>query len=375
MKLISLHLKNYQAHVDSTINFVDGLNVIIGPTDAGKSSIIRSLLKIIRDTPAGKGFIHTGEDTCTLTLVFENFGEVYTLIRTVSASKNEYSLQKAGEAVQSFAGFGRDIPQEILDVVSMALIQLENGETVDLHFADQYDLPFMLAGTASMRSRLLGRIAGLHILGKASLAASKDERQAGTEISHVKSECDQLSKEIESMPDIAALETQVESLQTRLIDAKALDSRVEHLQSLSTALNSIKTTGKQLAQEVKALPQLDIDFETLRTATIRLLYLTQLNESLNAIDQRLNSLVVPAEINIDFAVETTLIKRIESLQKIWTQLCTLDKEIFGIDLSEYDTKARQAEQAWQNELKLLGICPTCKQPITEVHYHAAKEKN
>jgi DNA repair exonuclease SbcCD ATPase subunit len=231
----------------------------------------------------------------------------------------------------------------------------------------------MMAGTASLRSRLLGRIAGLHVLGSASIAASKDERHFGTEIGHVNNECDQLRKEIEDMPDVAALETHVKTLKQQLEDAKALNGKVEYLQKILGDLNAIKVAGKQLAQEVQALPQLDIDFSLMHTQAAQIAKLSQYNTALQSINTQLNTLIIPAEINVDFTAPTDLIKRIESLQKMYAQLTTIDRDIAGIDLSKYDIKVYEAEDTWQKELKALGICPTCKQPIAQGHVHVEIE--
>ena len=39
-----VHFKNTQKHKDLTLNFIEGLNVITGSTDSGKTSLLRGLL-------------------------------------------------------------------------------------------------------------------------------------------------------------------------------------------------------------------------------------------------------------------------------------------------------------------------------------------
>jgi putative ATP-dependent endonuclease of the OLD family len=43
MKLHSLYLKNFRAYREETINFSEGMNVIIGKNDIGKSTIMEAL--------------------------------------------------------------------------------------------------------------------------------------------------------------------------------------------------------------------------------------------------------------------------------------------------------------------------------------------
>jgi chromosome segregation ATPase len=44
--LKSLRIINFESHKDTTINFTDGFNVIIGQSDGGKSSIIRAIAAV-----------------------------------------------------------------------------------------------------------------------------------------------------------------------------------------------------------------------------------------------------------------------------------------------------------------------------------------
>ena len=369
MKFITLHLKNYQAHVDTVINFVDGFNVIIGHTDAGKSSIIRALIKLIRDEPVGKGGVHIGKDEYVLKLTFEHAATQYILIRTVSTSKNEYSLQKVGEDVQSFASFGREIPQEILQALSMTLVQLENGEAIDLHFSGQYDVPFMLAHPASMRARLLGRIAGLHILGKATLSASKDERQTNTELTQITEACTQLENDIIKMGDVVALEHKVEQIQQLFDIATTLDARIGTLQAVATTLKTIRDTGKQVLLEYNALPQITADFDQLRKKVNTQSYLQQLKDDLQNIDNKIGAIIPSKEIHVDFTQSTQLIESLAHLLTIQIQLKHVDEQISGINLEQCSQDIEAAEIEWQNLLIELKICPVCKQPITQVHKH------
>ena len=88
MKFKTLHLKDYQAHKDTTINFTQGLNIIIGESDMGKSSILRALRKLVRDVPAGKDHINKDATSMKLSLtVVDDNEQEYVIIRQITPSK------------------------------------------------------------------------------------------------------------------------------------------------------------------------------------------------------------------------------------------------------------------------------------------------
>ncbi len=58
-----VRIQGFQSHLDSTFTLSPGLNVITGPSDAGKTAIIRALRWLAFNEPQGEAFIHTIRDT------------------------------------------------------------------------------------------------------------------------------------------------------------------------------------------------------------------------------------------------------------------------------------------------------------------------
>lgn len=323
MKFKSLHLVNFQAHKDTTITFSSGLNVIVGPSDTGKSSILRALRKLIRDNPAGKDFINKDATSVKLSLTIVNDeDQEYTIIRQITPSKNLYYLDD-----QEFGGFGREIPKEIQDVLEMSLIELENSEEIDLHFSDQHDGPFMISkGLAGIRSKLLGRIAGLHILDKGIVDVNKDVRAGNSAFKITSIEKDRLQMEVDKSPNTTdghlLYDTCKKQLQTLEMELTTLNK----LRSLKEDLNIVVEEGKKQRLHFDSLPNIDADFQGIHT-------------SLYTLDR---------------------------LQELYQKLNSINTQIEDIASKDYDDIIHSAQQEWVILLKELKICPTCKQPTLEI---------
>ena len=112
-------LENFQSHKYSTIDFCEGLNVILGPSDSGKSAIIRGIKWALYNEPSGDYFIREGEREASVTLIFNDKTK---LTRLRSRSKNSYILYKKNGEEIKFEGFGTSVPQEIIEEIGIKKI-------------------------------------------------------------------------------------------------------------------------------------------------------------------------------------------------------------------------------------------------------------
>ena len=63
--ITSLSIKNWQSHKDTKLDFVNGVNVIIGVPNSGKTAVLRALLWLIENRPKGASqFMPSWENRC-----------------------------------------------------------------------------------------------------------------------------------------------------------------------------------------------------------------------------------------------------------------------------------------------------------------------
>ena len=92
MRLRRIEIRNFRAHEKSTVEFNDGINLIIGQNGAGKSSILEAVFASLYlghpSFPRGYQAVNTrvGSSGFSLKLEFEHNGKVYTVERTPMGS-------------------------------------------------------------------------------------------------------------------------------------------------------------------------------------------------------------------------------------------------------------------------------------------------
>lgn len=362
----TLHIQNFQSHSHTKIDFTKGLNVIIGQSNTGKSSILRALRKLIRDDPAGKHFIRRNQSECAITLTVSNGIKEYQIIRKITPSKNLYYLDG-----HEFGGFGREIPAEVQNTLEMYLIVLENGEKIDLHFVDQHDTPFMVSrGAAGTRSKILGHVGGLHILDSAIARVNKDIGINKAAQSNAEQEKEQICAALGNSMDLKNARRTLERLTTDLDECAQQQKLLNFLINAQTKFSQIVSQGKDIKQTLETFPEVAENFGALRNQIQQLQTLEHLWAQLNTIDRQIDQGVSQAvpEIVADFSCINQQQEQLNNLIDIQNALNAIEAE--KIQLTAAVEKSRgqleKMRQEYRKILRALKICPTCNQSTVNI---------
>lgn len=144
-KLKRLRIKNFQAHKNLEIDLDPFVTTIVGPSDVGKSAVIRAIKWLTTNRPQGEAFIQVGAKRTTIILDTEK----HTIKRKKGGATNTYHLDK-----NDYKAFGNDVPDPITKVLNLS----------DINFQGQHDNPFWFNDSAGEVSRQLNKIIDLHII-------------------------------------------------------------------------------------------------------------------------------------------------------------------------------------------------------------------
>lgn len=139
-----LGLRNFQIHRKLSLKLDPGVTTIIGPTDGGKSAIIRALRWLALSQPRGDSFISDGAETATVSLDAGRHK-----VRRSKGGKNVYRLDD-----QVFKAFGTKVPEDILSLLNLS----------DLNFQSQFDSPFWFSKSPGEISKQLNKIVDLSVI-------------------------------------------------------------------------------------------------------------------------------------------------------------------------------------------------------------------
>ena len=202
--ITSVTLKNFQAHKDTTVHFDKGLNIIVGESNNGKTSILRGILWAIDNQPLGNDFIMAGENECSVTINFSD-GTYIERGRTVKDTgyyKIRYIDDNGKYIDQTYRGFTNAVPIEVANVHQMPKVNITKDIETHLNVLSQLDGPFLLTESPLVKASAIGRITGTHVLDTGVKETNKTIQNNKKTIKVYNESLTEKEIELKSLPDI-----------------------------------------------------------------------------------------------------------------------------------------------------------------------------
>lgn len=231
MEIKKLILENIQPFKKAEINFSPGLNVIVGPTNSGKSAIMRAISFLFFSTPSPKSLLRFGEKEFRILLE--------TSTAWIERIKNGENILVVNG--QEFRAFGHNLPQEFFEALSIP------EEFLEFVYASQFSPPFLLSLSDTQKGRVLSLLgSGVEVLDRALVNIQKDIRD-------VKAQHSLLEKERDEVRDTLAVFERIPEAEQFLESASAREERIKEMQQYREEILSLLHRSKSLSARLLQL--------------------------------------------------------------------------------------------------------------------------
>lgn len=243
----AVHLRGWQSHIDSRFNLGPGLNVITGPSDAGKTSIIRAVRWVAFNDPAGEAFINKAVGETQVVIALSN-GVVVEKRRR--SGKTAYMLQIPGDEPKIFEK--SEVPEEVKTV--LGIVKQSFGDfAATLNFSFQLDAPFLISEPPSAGAKVLGRIAGTEVIDMAIKSVAKDNYKANQDRLQSNKDIERIGKELKDFEDLDTLKNQLEACEYLIEQVDIAATKKDRLTAHKDTYVVASTKITELAQELDRL--------------------------------------------------------------------------------------------------------------------------
>lgn len=243
--ITKIHIVNFQSHQDTTIGPAeDGrLTVIVGPSDSGKTAILRALRWLLFNVPQGTDYIRAGATFARVTI---DLSSGHQIIRERTKSKNQYKIIAPGaDEQQVFEGFGTDVPLEVQELTGIRPVSIGDMEII-INLAEQLDGPFLgrsVSGPA--RAKILGKLAGTEEIDYAGKTLGTDLLHRGQDEKRLEAEIQSVEASIAGYEYLPAMATRITDLEMLIDATKAKEERREKLAVIWSELQRVQVLVKE----------------------------------------------------------------------------------------------------------------------------------
>lgn len=265
MQFKLLKLRDFQAHKETKIQLSPGITTIKGPTDTGKSSVIRALRWLCLNDFAGEEFIRTGAHRALVLLIVRAGSSKYKIIR----SKGKGNIYKVGN--EEYKSFGQGVPENVSKILQVN----------EINFQGQFDKPFWFDESCSEVSRQLNRVIDLSIIDTSLSNIGKEVTRANDRVSLSEERLETAKEELKVLEFVKDREQDFKILKQRFEQHEKQNNHTNKLRDLigradscnyrekrerSEQLSSLSTQAGNLvglARKAESLSNILNDFTTL----------------------------------------------------------------------------------------------------------------
>ena len=358
--ITKLILKNFQQWKKGEIVFTPGLNILVGDTECGKSTLFRAISSILTGKMP-EDYISKGEKEVEVKVEFSDKS-----IATRFRSKKD-NIAQINDL--KFERVGKDIPAEYFNKLGNTYISF-GDKKLSLCLYSQFDAHFFITLSDYDKSKLIGSACGIDIIDKIVDSINKDIRQSNSNIKFVKEQFEQ-NKETAKTKELN-FKIKEEILNSLQIISKSINNKFNLLETLSSLKDSKTMLDNMLYENKIKLAHNSniIDGFNMSDKVKKLTSLLKNKDSLTNLNKDISFYSSELDKNkkiYNFAVP---LSKIEPMYKLYYSQNSLLKYKLEISNNEHDLHAcklelENLENQKSNLLKDFDKCPLCGGVINE----------
>lgn len=342
-------LENFQSHKKTEMEFGPGVNVIVGPSDSGKTAIIRALRWLVWNRPSGDAFISHWADSTKVSVQID--GKIIT--REKTKTENKYLLD-----TMIFNAVKTDVPIDVQTLLNLGEINIQQ----------QLDRPFLLDATPGEVASHFNKIAHLDVIDTAMKNILQWTRKLQQDIANKEDNIKRAESEEHGYAYLEDMEMHI----------VALEQTQQHY-------NNIKTTITSMTNTIDKIQQIDKEIETynqligmepqveeiivhinMRDETIK--QLVTLNKLVGEIQRIEDTICKNKTILKDEPVVEKILVLLEQKQEKTTAIKRLSSLVEAAQktakfLADKKTELNILEKRFHKEFP--DICPLCGQKVVK----------
>lgn len=235
-----LEIQNFRSHRNTKLEFVKGVNCIIGLPDSGKTNIIRAINWALTNRPLGFRFhSNFAKEPTSVEIDFDNDHNI-CLVKS-KAEANYACDEKVYKAI------GSNVPDEVLKFANLTELNLQT----------QMDKPFLICESAGEVAKIFNRISKLEKPDVVIACMTTDINSRNKQAKSLLAEQVGIERKLKEFENLPAMKKSYEKIKVIADEILSIESNIENLSSLIDDIEEASATIEKMIDIKKAKKDLD----------------------------------------------------------------------------------------------------------------------
>lgn len=340
-------IKDFNCIEDMELEFHPGFTILQGPSNSGKSSVIKAIENTIFNQ-SGTTNVRQGQSNYKVGI---KKGD-----NTVSLIKGKNSKYKINENIYEKFGVGQ--LTEVADILNIRETIL-GGEKVRLNFSKQLSYPFLLDKTPGQLYKFIVDSSESESLSNVLKDINKDIKTSEKSIVQNEAQLDLLINQQSQLQSNLKNSSEIIKISNQILELDSINSNINKLIALKDTYNSCKKDRIHLDNLYKKL-SFPLDLASLETTYTSYTNIESLYDKYKTLIKNKNILSSYFNrLSLDFDIG-----QLDKLEEDYISLLKLVNEYTASkrDLNKYNIELNDLNQALmqeQEKLNTFDICPLC----------------
>lgn len=349
-----LRVKNFQSIEDASLE-VDGLTVVTGPNNSGKTAMIRAVYGAFTNARGNK-YVRHGKASCEVRL---DFSDGRTLVWEKGAKVNRYQLD--GKDLNKV---GQGAPPE---TSSLGVLPVEAaGREIWPQFAHQFvGQVFLIDEPGSVLAEAVSDVNRVGVLNEALRNAQSDRRTASSDLKLRQEDAakhEAVVAKYDGLDDALSLAREVETLRAdlakdraRLDEVKRLRDRLRAAEAEVAKLSPVRSLGSVDDTLLRKAIKAESALEWVRSASSRFATALKTQQSAREAVEIARATEVP---DLD---ASSLVRQLDAAILSRKVVRSSFSTVVAVrrEAEEVERELAEARTVLSDLLEEAGVCPTC----------------
>ena len=336
----TLDINNIQSHENTKLDFVNGVNVIIGGSNQGKSAILRAFYWLVYNRPVGTSTLASHwivndkgnlRGNMSVSVSNDNGGVV---CRYRDKDVNQYIVND-----ETLNVVKTDVPEQVSKALKLSQTNIQK----------QMDAPFLLSETSGEVAKYFNSIVNLNVIDRVLTNAESKRKKIKAESEHIKIDIDALETNLENyiwLDGVAPLFAEIDDL---LVKLNQLNADIDSLENESSKVDQLLSIIERMSV-VAGANEILADVAATETK------LENISSNVYKLEKSISE--VESFKIYDFSKQKNWIDKMENISVDEESITTLSNSIRNYELQS-DYLIAQNRVIEENKALLPKTCPVC----------------